>query len=183
MNPLLNFFHQKRLTFNRINKFEHEESQIIYMDATMTLSTNGEKIFLSSTWWGLVKNSYFTLEGLRGKSTKIQYGEALISEMKSFTPREPSIPYAYINRGNKVNIPELQQEESYITYLGKYYQLIYEETIRLRVIIRDRPNEDKTITVKISLPDGLKVFGDGLTKEAAANNAANQVLHKLGVEI
>lgn len=167
----------KKADFLSIDHVDHNNNTLIYKDKSMTISHDGTTVYMSSTWWGNVKNSFFTLDGMKGSSKTLKHGKVEIKNISSYSPKSPLVD---VNRHNKANVTRNADETS-IQFLGKWIQANTGENITYDIIKKVGPDHAPTITVKIVLPDGKEFTGTGSKKQLAANNAAEKAMKELGI--
>ena len=169
---------KKRVDFNMVDSIDHAQNEIIYKDKTMTISILDRNLYMSSKWWGTVKNSFFTLDGMKGSSRVIKHGIASISDIGAFSPRDN----VDIDRHNKVITLSAKPNETEIQFLGRIIQQRNGKNITYGVVSKIGPDNAPVITVKLVLPNGKEYLAKGSKKQIAANNAAKKALEELNVK-
>ncbi|MCX6822486.1 MAG: hypothetical protein NTX91_00625 [candidate division SR1 bacterium] len=173
----IEIFNGRYLNFQKVPPIEHKEEEIIYRDRIMTISTDGQQLFMTSPWWGHIKNSFFALERCKGQTEEL-HGQALLSLMSYNKETQREIPYAYLNSHNKANTPSLLPGQTYMEYLQNYYRLIYNEPITWKEVKAKSP---RVIKMKLMLPGDLAVYGIATSEKEALHLAAEKVIGKLKV--
>lgn len=172
-----NLLHRKRADFEEIDHVYHENNILIFSDKTMTISHDSTHVYMSSKWWGTVKNSLFTLDGMRGSTKLPKHGKVELNKIVEYSPKGPIVD---VHKHNKVNLTK-KPEETSLQFLGRYIQAKTGDSISYGVINKTGPDHAPTITVKLILPGNQEFTGKGSNKKFAANDAAEKALKELGI--
>ena len=169
----------KKLDFTEIENVDHKSECVIYKDKSMTISIDGDLVYMSSTWWGQVKNSFFTLGGMKGPSKTKKHGKVNIHDSLPYNSRGPIID---INRHNKAGEISINPEETPLQFLGRWIQIKQGKNISYTNVNQTGPDHAPTITVRLVLPNGKEYIAKGPKKQYAANEAAKQALDELDLK-
>ncbi|MDA3837072.1 MAG: hypothetical protein PF542_05610 [Nanoarchaeota archaeon] len=60
--------------YNNRQPIDHSKYTEVFKDKVMTISEDDEKIYISTHWLGRIKDSYFTINGAKGKSKFLRHG-------------------------------------------------------------------------------------------------------------
>ena len=104
---LLSVMINKIADFKKVEEpINHDKLVPLYKDRVMTLSHDPEtnKLLLSSTWWGTVKDSHFTLGGHFGKTKEVLHGEIEVSSLKQW--HKNHVQQTDIFKNNQITFPE-----------------------------------------------------------------------------
>jgi len=122
-----------------------------------------QQFFIYSNWWGKIKNSFFTVEGFKGKS-ELKCGVINVDELKPFNNNGQSVA---INNRNETAKIEIADFNSLVAYCQRKFKASPSyETVE---VISQSPS---LVKIKITMPDGKSHFETGGSKKEAANKFA-----------
>ena len=123
-----------------------------------------QQFYIISNWWGQIKNSFFTLDGFKGKCEK-KLGVININELKSFNNNHTYVPVNNKNDHAQIKVHDFAS-------LTLYCQRKYKASPSYKVvdIISEAPNS--WVSIKIHMPNGEIHFSEGTSKKDAANKFA-----------
>lgn len=83
---LRNIMINKVADFEKIDVINHSDLIPLYKDRYMSMSVDKtfEKVYISSLWWGKIKDSHFTVSGFFGRTDTVIHGVFNISELKEW---------------------------------------------------------------------------------------------------
>jgi hypothetical protein len=156
-----------------------EVIRLIYKDKTMSIWYRTfwlvdcwiEEFYVESSFWGRIKNSQFTCGGFKGK------GQMCGVTSWGGMPHETSLRswnsgtnYAVNNR-NTVTVKKSNFEN--FSELVEYSQKTFKAAPKYEVTdtYTDRRN-NTTITICVTMPNGIKHYAEGSNKKTAAENFA-----------
>lgn len=148
--------------------------RVIYKDKTMEIIYSFleiekddviEQFTIYSTWWGKIKNSYFTLEGFKGKSDKIRCGVININDLKDWNSRSN---HPINNHNSKASVVEVTDFASFTLLCQKVFKA--SPSYEVKRVIRQSP--DPLVEIKVIMPDGTEHLQKGSSKKDAANKFA-----------
>lgn len=119
------------------------------------------KLFIIySPWWGKIKNSFFTIEGHKGRFSSVRCGVINVDNLKPFTSRTKH----KINNKNKVADIEVTDFASFVAlYQRKFDQ---SPTYTTTQVISQHPS---LVEIEINLPSHRVFRRTGKSKKHAAN--------------
>ena len=123
-----------------------------------------QQFYISSTWWGQIKNSFFTLDGFKGKCGK-KTGVININELKSFNNNRTYVPVNNKNDHAQIKIHDFAS-------LTLYCQRKYKASPSYKVVEVISEAPDPWVSIKIYIPNGEVYFSLGTSKKDAANRFA-----------
>ena len=156
---------------NEINKTEFTE-RVIYKDKNVKnvfsfLEISKEDIiqqfFIYSNWWGRIKNSFFTLDGFKGKSETC-CGVINIDELQNFNGKN----FVPINNKNEQAKIEVSDFASLTLFCQRKFKA--SPSYDVVKIISEAPN--LWVRIKIKMPNGKTYLAEGTSKKDAANKFA-----------
>lgn len=148
-------------------------TRIVYKDKHVTIAYSYLEIdeddiiqnfFIISNWWGRIKNSYFTIDGERGKFGYVRCGVFSPGEL------EPFKTYNHVpvnNRNEQVDI-DVNDFASLALYCQRKYKA--SPTYKVVEVLSLSPNP--WVRIKVRMPDGKTYYHEGTSKKHAANKFA-----------
>jgi len=145
-------------------------TRIVYKDKHVTIAYSYmeldeddilQNFFIVSNWWGRIKNSYFTIDGERGKFGYVRCGVFSPDELKPFKTRD-HVPVN--NRNEKVDI-EVNDFASLVLYCQRKYKA--SPSYEVLEVLSLSPNP--LVRIKVRMPDGKLYLQEGTSKKHAAN--------------
>lgn len=124
-----------------------------------------QQFFIRSNWWGKIKNSFFTLEGFKGKS-KERCGVINVDELKNFNVNGDYVPVNNRNEQAKIEIIDFAS----LTLLCQR-RFKASPSYQVVEIISEAPNS--LVRIEVKMPDGKTHLSEGTSKKDAANRFAN----------
>lgn len=146
--------------------YKDKNVEIVFSFLEITEDDIIQQFFIHSNWWGKIKNSFFTLEGFKGKSEETRCGVININELKNFNVNGKFVPVNNRNEQAKIEVSDFAS----LTLLcqRKYKASPSYEVV---AIISEAPNS--WVRIQIKMPDGKTYFSEGTSKKDAANRFAN----------
>lgn len=144
--------------------YKDKNVEVIYSFLEIAKDDMIQQFFIRSNWWGKIKNSFFTLEGFKGKSEE-RYGVINVDELKNFNVNGEHVPVNNKNQQAKIEITDFAS-------LTLLCQRKFKSSPSYQVvkIIREAPNS--WVKIEVKMPDGKIYFSEGTSKKDAANRFA-----------
>ncbi len=133
-----------------------------------------ENIYITSNWWGRIKNSFFTIQGERGKFDSPRCGWVVdLQDMKSnFSER------VTINNTNKIYDMKTQVNNfaSFVMYMQKNHK--QSPTYKVIKVVSESPRP--WVAIEITIPGFGTYHAGGASKKAAADDFITTLLSREG---
>lgn len=155
-----------------LNKTEFVE-RVIYKDKNVEIIFSFlyiseddiiQQFFIYSNWWGQIKNSFFTLEGFKGKCD-FRCGVINIDDLQAYNNKRDVVRINNKNEKSKIDVIDFS---SLVLACQKKYKI--SPTYKVVKIISEAPNS--WVKIEISMPDGTFHNSEGTSKKDAANKFA-----------
>lgn len=123
-----------------------------------------EQFFIYSNWWGAIKNSFFTINGEKGKMPEVRCGVINLNELKKHTSKTNHA----INNKNMAAKIEVKDFASFTQHCQRVFR--GSPTYEVIEVVSLSPNS--WVKIKVVLPNGQKHYSEGTSKKDAANRFA-----------
>jgi hypothetical protein len=133
-----------------------------------------QQFTIYSKWWGLIKNSFFTIDGFQSISNHLKCGVIDIHELSTYAPKT----HVEINNTNRI-LTKTEKTDNPMTELSEEIQSMYGKPIQIEVTGKTGPDHDPLISVRITLPDNSIFEATGKNKKIAKRQAAELALESL----
>jgi hypothetical protein len=150
--------------------YEDKSMKIIYSFLKIKKDDTIEQFFIYSTWWGKIKNSFFTLEGFKGKC-EIRCGGINLNDLKTYNSDTNHV----VNNHNQLAKIEVIDFASLTLYCQKTMKA--SPTYKVVEIISQSPNP--WVKIKVIMPDGNVYPKEGTSKKDAANRFAVEYANEI----
>ncbi|MHA3046492.1 hypothetical protein JSO59_003885 [Riemerella anatipestifer] len=152
--------------FTSIVIYKDKHMEIIYSYLIVDEENDDiiEQFTIYSKWFGKIKNSFFTLNGEKGKFGTTQCGVISVRDLRNFKSKTNH----KIHNTNKEVDVEIQDFASLVLYCQKKYGA--SPSYRVTEVISLSPNS--WVEIEITMPNGETHLAEGENKKAAANNFA-----------
>ena len=148
--------------------YKDKNMEIIFSYLKITENDLIQHFLIHSTWWGKIKNSYLTLEGLKGKTQKVKCGIININDLKSYNINDDD--KVAVNNKNQAATIEISDFPSLVLYCQRKFKVSPFYTVE--EVIYESPNS--WVKIKITMPDGKTYLSEGISKKDAANRFARE---------
>ena len=144
--------------------YKDKNVEIVYSYLEIAKDDMIQQFFIRSNWWGKIKNSFFTLDGFKGKIDE-RCGVINIDELRNFNVNSDSVPINNKNEQAKIEISDFAS----LTLLCQR-KFKASPSYEVECVISEAPNS--WVKIIIYMPDGSKHFSEGTSKKDAANRFA-----------
>lgn len=150
-----------------------EKEILIYQDKSMKVYFSYliieeddviEQFIIYSRWWGKIKNSFFTINGEKGKFTKVRCGVINSRDLETYQ-NQTNHP---INNKNKVADIKVTNFDTFV----KFWQRKYGESPSYKV----RRVVSPLVEIEVYVPKYGRYTHQGHSKKAAANEFAQKFI-------
>lgn len=143
--------------------YEDKAMRIVYSYCEVEKGNIYEQFIVCSTWWGKIKNSFFTLKGHKGKC-KLRYGVIYRSKLSDHSS---GTNHAINNRNSVAQI----EVTDFATFTKKC-QRVFKDSPSYFVtkVVSLSPNP--WVRIQVTMPDGTKHESEGYSQKDAANRFA-----------
>lgn len=166
----------KTVSFTEINEIDHTNNKlIVYKDKNMTISVDDDNfIYISSKWFGPIKDSFFTINNTKHKGPK-RHGAIHLVELKKWHKNHTQ--KTQIQKHNKLVV------NSNGTPFSQLNELCQKRGWPQPTVTHEQKgsSHNPTFIATIVIEGKYEGNGTGKGKKAANNDAAEKALVKLNV--
>jgi hypothetical protein len=155
--------------------YKDKNVQIIYSFLKIAKDDVIQQFFIYSNWWGKIKNSFFTLEGFKGKSEEEKCGVINITELNEIKLNSDLVP---VNNKNQICSTKVKTDNPIIE-LAEYCQKHFKQNIETVVSIDGGSQHEPVIKADIIIPNGEVYSGKGKNQKEAKQKAAILALESI----
>lgn len=144
--------------------YQDKNIEVIYSFLKIEEDDIIEQFFIYSNWWGSIKNSFFTIEGEKGKFNHLRCGVINLNELKK-THQKTSHEVNNKNMAVGINVTDFAS-------FTQHCQRVFRGSPTYDVVEVISLSPNSWVKIEIVLPNGEKHYSEGTSKKDAANRFA-----------